>query len=1002
MKLSLAFTALAAAADSEAPVISLDLVAHPNGQHPNSATYAKAMMASRRNHAKYGATVHSFNRAGYDHAAEPAGQPEATTAGSQNSFADECEVMENFPAPAGGTSCVLPVASAYDHHDGDITDSITTAYTLFVQSDPQQDSNNANADKVAPAGGIAQEMFTQRGEWVITYDVKDESGNMAEQVQFALIMIDEQVPKFTNSPFKLASSGYRTIKDQSTDAADSEANTANVDIELCNLETDGVQDAADDFKYQWIVRGTKLLAADNYDTDGFKARTQVPALPLLDQDNSAMNAVVTCDTSTAPCTSLSTATDGVGVYTINQADYTPATKGVVDTAARTAAMVQTYSLTTADFADIFGDDNQNNVYTETGTITLADTTKPTIVTTWPAEGDMSGSATEWECGYLPDPTSYRRPKGLAYDDCYDDYTQVYRPARIGITCQYSEGESQYQDITNQMIDAWGGFDGAVEDTYAYTEHAKKCFGSTSIGNGGDNAAANAHESAEEFGWKHHSKEQTIKLTYTVVDRFGNAAANTGVLTEISLVDNIAPTLYITRAQITASEQNPGTTSSEFCRNSTAAEYSNAAGSATDSSGATRVNPVDYTQAHCVFAHRGTDAQGSDDTTGTNHREGYHASYVHIDGDTNDASNSKVYHVQNGDSKLLGATGQDYTDETIIQHSAGYAADYTFVQELMEEHKGYACYDACSMTTTTVTWSEEGCAAAPDNGASEEFNMLKPGTYYLKYACNDHSDHTTTACRTFINVDKTRPVITILQYANHNDGTWHVEASRDNNYVDAGATCSDMVDGNISQDVEVSGDVVNMAAVGTYRINYNCEDSAGQTAIPATRTVVVEDSTCPTCTIPGGLNTITVEASFPYTDEASTCTDTLDGAMPDAHVYGTVDVEKTGEYVLTYSVTDKNGNCGDKNCRTASEAAANDFAPSQPAVHFTKTIIVEDTMVPIITVKYRGQALVGGSLMAERTTAINGWVIGALASAVSGIALLGYAATRKTASTSVPV
>merc|ERR1711966_260009 len=185
---------------------------------------------------------------------------------------------------------------------------------------------------------------------------------------------------------------------------------------------------------------------------------------------------------------------------------------------------------------------------------------------------------------------------------------------------------------------------------------------------------------------------------------------------------------------------------------------------------------------------------------------------------------------------------------------------------------------------------------------------------------------------------------------------YVEASRDNNYVDAGATCSDMVDGNISQDVEVSGDVVNMAAVGTYKINYTCEDSAGQTAIQATRTVVVQDTTCPTCKIPGGSDTITVEASFPYPEEASTCTDTLDGAMPNAVIYGTVDVETTGSYTLTNSV------------------------------------VVEGTMVPIISLKYRGNNLVG--MMAESTTTVNGWVIGAVASAVSGVALLGYAATRK--------
>merc|ERR1711977_388416 len=141
----------------------------------------------------------------------------------------------------------------------------------------------------------------------------------------------------------------------------------------------------------------------------------------------------------------------------------------------------------------------------------------------------------------------------------------------------------------------------------------------------------------------------------------------------------------------------------------------------------------------------------------------------------------------------------------------------------------------------------------------------------------------------------------------------------------------MVDGNISQDVEVSGDVVNMAAVGTWEINYNCEDSAGQKALQATRTVIVE---------------------------------------------------LTGTYVLTYSATDKNGNGQTGKCGKA---------------HFMKTVVVEDTMVPIISLKYKGN-----KLMAESTSTVNGWVIGAVASAVSGVALLGYAATRKTAvATSVP-
>merc|ERR1712167_17007 len=233
--------------------------------------------------------------------------------------------------------------------------------------------------------------------------------------------------------------------------------------------------------------------------------------------------------------------------------------------------------------------------------------------------------------------------------------------------------------------------------------------------------------------------------------------------------------------------------------------------------------------------------------------------------------------------------------------------------------GYSCFDVCTETTTTVAW-KVSCTGSAD---ATEFNMLIPGTYYLKYSCKDGADENavqreTTACRTFINLDKTRPVITVLEASNTNNGVWNIEASRD---------------------------VVNMAAVGTYLINYNCEDSAGQKALTATRTVVVEDNICPTCVVPGGTETITVEASFPYTEEEATCTDTLDGALPNSVPYGSVNVELTGTYILTYSATDKNGN--------GKDISSNDGCRAQ---HYTKTVVVEDTMVPIISLKYKGTKL----------------------------------------------
>merc|ERR1712072_1366860 len=101
---------------------------------------------------------------------------------------------------------------------------------------------------------------------------------------------------------------------------------------------------------------------------------------------------------------------------------------------------------------------------------------------------------------------------------------------------------------------------------------------------------------------------------------------------------------------------------------------------------------------------------------------------------------------------------------------------------------------------------------------------------------------------------------------------------DGNYVDDGAVCTDQIDGMISQNVEVSGDVVNLSKPGTYHIFYDCADSAGRIAMQRTRTVVVADCTCPTCEVEGA-KIKTIEASFPYTDqEWANCSDSLQGSI----------------------------------------------------------------------------------------------------------------------------
>merc|ERR1711871_767079 len=373
----------------------------------------------------------------------------------------------------------------------------------------------------------------------------------------------------------------------------------------------------------------------------------------------------------------------------------------------------------------------------------------------------------------------------------------------------------------------------------------------------------------------------------------------------------------------------------------------------------------------------------------------------------------------------------------------------------------------------------------DDDRMQEFPEWTAGDYSITYEAMDSAGHKHSACRDIYNVDHTFPIIQIL-----GSDQMTLEATHQGNYIDDGATCSDQVDGVISQNVEVSGDVVNLSKVGTYTITYNCKDSANNAAPAARRTVVVAQTSCPRCYVFGKYE-INHEASFPYADAGAACSDVIDGTVstecytsrdglgsdgtPDtvaADCKGStlVDVETTGTYTIKYRAQNTVGLWNDGlNCRGGPKS-------------YLRTIAVMDTLRPVISLKYKysatgldtlvargtagnndGQSDGSGTgansdlgldnedegaypgktndivdtssgaypagnlatlypswkhgpnaqfkdpethlpaLMAEESTSsVNGWVVGAIASAVAGLALLGYSTRRTAVATSVPV
>ncbi len=158
-----------------------------------------------------------------------------------------------------------------------------------------------------------------------------------------------------------------------------------------------------------------------------------------------------------------------------------------------------------------------------------------------------------------------------------------------------------------------------------------------------------------------------------------------------------------------------------------------------------------------------------------------------------------------------------------------------------------------------------------------------------------------------------------------DNPLEVEAGEP--YVEAGATALDNVDGDISASVVISGDIVDTGTVGTYFVEYNVSDSAGNPAVALTRTVNVVDTSVPVITL-NGAATVTLEVGVDdYTEQGATATDAGDPTVTiiiggDVVLAGTV-----GTYVVTYDATDASGNV---------------------ALQVTRTVQVVDTSAPVIT------------------------------------------------------
>ena len=108
----------------------------------------------------------------------------------------------------------------------------------------------------------------------------------------------------------------------------------------------------------------------------------------------------------------------------------------------------------------------------------------------------------------------------------------------------------------------------------------------------------------------------------------------------------------------------------------------------------------------------------------------------------------------------------------------------------------------------------------------------PATYTVTYNVSDAATNAAAqVTRTVIvTADVTPPVITLLGNASESISAGTV-------YNDAGATASDIVDGDLTGSI-VTVNPVDVNVPATYTVTYNVSDAATNAAAQVTRTVIV--------------------------------------------------------------------------------------------------------------------------------------------------------------------
>jgi surface protein len=189
------------------------------------------------------------------------------------------------------------------------------------------------------------------------------------------------------------------------------------------------------------------------------------------------------------------------------------------------------------------------------------------------------------------------------------------------------------------------------------------------------------------------------------------------------------------------------------------------------------------------------------------------------------------------------------------------------------------------------------------------DTTKVGTYTVTYNVTDAEGNAATERTRIVNVVDVPPVIIL-------NGKSIVTIDYGKTYTDLGATATDYVDSDLTNDIETNIDELDTTTIGPFKLTYNVSDAGGLAAVEVIRTIIVHDPYLPTIALKGE-TPIIVEKNSLYIDAGATAWDQIDGEITSDIVVDITDVNTSivGSYTVTYNVTDAEGNAAAEVTRT---------------------------------------------------------------------------------------